>query len=327
MRYKSDYSIAKFWYRIGAIFIDTIILGLIGFILSIFFERNFRMLGEYGVFIGFAISLIYFTLFNSYLLNGQTIGKRIVGIMVIDCHDQLLSLKHSFIRSLILTFPYFCYGVTIPGIDENSQIQFVTILFPIILSAGILYYYIFNASNRQSLHDIFAKSYVVNHYEEFETVERKTIKPIINYVYYGFICLLLSLFVFLGVINFSHTPSDELAVLQTKVSLINTTERTYQKPNVLLSLSNYQGQKIMYCNIIIHNSEDYKAPEELIKDEYVRKVVTTILKSYPDINDIGNITINLNSGYNIGIFKKQINVYITKSPSELTKMLRLSKSI
>jgi len=65
MSYKSDYSIAKFWYRIGAIFIDTIILGFIGFILSILFERNFRMLGEYGVFVGFAISLIYFTLFNS----------------------------------------------------------------------------------------------------------------------------------------------------------------------------------------------------------------------------------------------------------------------
>jgi len=32
MRYKSDYSIAKFWYRIGAFFIDSIVLGIIGFI-------------------------------------------------------------------------------------------------------------------------------------------------------------------------------------------------------------------------------------------------------------------------------------------------------
>lgn len=323
MGYKSDYAIAKFWYRIGAILIDIIILGFIGFILSLFFEKYFRMFGEYGVFVGFAISLIYFTLFNSYLLNGQTIGKRIIGIMVIDCHDQLLSLKHSFTRSFILTFPYFCYGVTIPGIDRNSQIQFITILLPLILSTGILYYYIFNISNRQSLHDFFVKSYVVEYYKEFEKVDREEVKPIINYTYYGFICLLLSLFLFLEIINYPHKASDELVGLQTKVNLIKPTERTYQNPNVSLSINNYQTQKIMYCNIIVYNSEDYKTPEELIKNEYVTKVVTTILRSYSDINNIGNITINLNSGYNIGIFKKQINVYITKSPNELDKIFKL----
>jgi uncharacterized RDD family membrane protein YckC len=327
MKYKSDYAIAKFWYRIGAIFIDTIILGLIGFILSLFFENNFRLLGEYGVFVGFFISLIYFTFFNSYLLNGQTIGKRIAGIMVIDYNDQLLSIKDSFIRSLILTFPYFCYGVTIPGIDENSQIQLITILLPLILSTGLLYYYIFNVRTRQSIHDIFVKSYVVEEYEEFEKVDRETVKPIINYVYYGFMCLLLSLFVFQGVINYSQSSSNELKRLQTKVNLIDTNETTYHKPNILLSINNYQSQKIMYCNIIVYNSEDYKTPKDLIENKYVNKGVTTILKSYSDINNIGNITINLNSGYNIGIFKKQINVYITKSPKELDKILNSSKSI
>jgi len=36
MRYKSDYALAKFWHRIGTIFIDIIILGFMGFILSSF---------------------------------------------------------------------------------------------------------------------------------------------------------------------------------------------------------------------------------------------------------------------------------------------------
>jgi len=326
MRYKSDYAIAKFWYRIGAFFIDTIILGIIGFILSLFFENYFRMLGVYGVYVGFIISLIYFTLFNSYLLNGQTIGKKITGIMVVDYRDQLLSIKDSFIRSLILTFPYFCYGVTIPGIDENSQIQIIILLLPIILSVGILYYYIFNVNNRQSLHDILVKSYVVDEYEEFEKVDREIVKPILNYVYYGFICMLVLLFVFLRVIDYSNSTSNELIRLQTRVNLINSNETIYHKPNVLLSINNYQSKNIMYCNIIVYNYVDYKTPKELVKNEYIRKVVTTILKNYSEIKNIDNITINMISGYNIGIFKKQINVYITKKPKELLEIFKSSNS-
>src|ERR1035437_9200118 len=61
---------SKFWNRVGAYFIDILVLGLIGFILGLFFKDAFAQLGNQALLIGFTISLIYFGLGNSKILNG-----------------------------------------------------------------------------------------------------------------------------------------------------------------------------------------------------------------------------------------------------------------
>ena len=69
--------IANFWRRIGALFIDTLILGLVGFLLGLTLESTFVQIGGWGRLIGFVIALVYFGAMNSKLFNGQTIGKKV----------------------------------------------------------------------------------------------------------------------------------------------------------------------------------------------------------------------------------------------------------
>ncbi len=61
--------LSKFWKRIWALLIDTIVLGIFGFILGLIFKNFFISLGGYARIIGWIISLAYFTILNSLFLD------------------------------------------------------------------------------------------------------------------------------------------------------------------------------------------------------------------------------------------------------------------
>ncbi|WP_413701976.1 RDD family protein [Psychromonas sp. KJ10-10] len=62
--------ICGFWRRIGALFIDTLVLGIFGYIVGLFLEDTFVQIGGWGRLIGFAVSISYFGIMNSALSNG-----------------------------------------------------------------------------------------------------------------------------------------------------------------------------------------------------------------------------------------------------------------
>jgi uncharacterized RDD family membrane protein YckC len=76
--------ISGFWRRIGAFFIDSFVLGLFGLSLGIFFETFFVEIGIWGRLIGFSIALMYFGVMNSAISNGQTLGKRVLKLRVVN---------------------------------------------------------------------------------------------------------------------------------------------------------------------------------------------------------------------------------------------------
>jgi uncharacterized RDD family membrane protein YckC len=67
---------AGFWIRFGAVLIDGIGLGIISFALR-------AAIGGAGSAVGVLIALVYYTYFEGSGA-GQTIGKKLVGIRVID---------------------------------------------------------------------------------------------------------------------------------------------------------------------------------------------------------------------------------------------------
>jgi uncharacterized RDD family membrane protein YckC len=66
-----------FWRRFGAAFLDGILLAVISGVLTVIFSRN----AANGL--GTLVSLAYFTYFEGGA-SGQTLGKRALGIRVID---------------------------------------------------------------------------------------------------------------------------------------------------------------------------------------------------------------------------------------------------
>lgn len=133
----------------------------------------------------------YLTLGNSHKFKGQTIGKKILGIKVVDSNGEYLGLIRSFLRSVIpvlLMNSLFIMRYIISEHDNmNSFIYlslcsllFATIYFPLL------------RLNRQTLHDMLVSSQVILKSQTVK-ISRKTdwflistcIIIVLTYLYYA----------------------------------------------------------------------------------------------------------------------------------------------
>jgi uncharacterized RDD family membrane protein YckC len=92
--------IAGFWRRLLAFLIDCLILAIVGLVVGSIFFDAFAALGGWGKLVGFTIALIYFGTLNSTVGKGQTLGKRLVNIKVVNCEGEPISLHRSFLRDM-----------------------------------------------------------------------------------------------------------------------------------------------------------------------------------------------------------------------------------
>lgn len=81
--------------RVAAALFDSAVLGSVGFMLWLYFVRQFMAWGSWGRLLGFAIALLYFGPLNSRLGGGQTIGKRALKIRVTTAAGAGLGLGRS----------------------------------------------------------------------------------------------------------------------------------------------------------------------------------------------------------------------------------------
>lgn len=167
---------AGFWVRLGAFLIDTVILTvisiLINFLLSLFgldimseIEKSnpeiitkfltldtqsqdvqiqiwmeyLQAITESSFFyLLILLKILYFAIFQASSYQA-TIGKRLLGIMIINQYGNPLSFSKSFFRSIFLNFP--------------------TSIINLIFNIGCLM--IFFTKNKQGLHDKIVGSYVI----------------------------------------------------------------------------------------------------------------------------------------------------------------------
>ena len=162
--------ISGFWRRIAALLVDSIILGAVGFGLGLLFESTFVEMGSWGRLVGFGISLAYFGVMNSAIFKGQTIGKKLLKIRVVDASNNSISLGRSFIRYVILGTPFFLNALQFTS--ESLSPLLVYLIYMIVFGGlmAIPYLYLFNGATRQSLHDVLVGTYVVNAASEKQEV-------------------------------------------------------------------------------------------------------------------------------------------------------------
>lgn len=155
-------SIAGFWRRLGAFLLDALLLGAVGLTAGLFLTPQFVQLGPRGRLLGFAVAWLYFSIGNSRLCGGQTLGKKLLKVKVIANDGALLSLPRSLVRFLPLGLPWFLNNAQLP---ESVLLSFWVYLFSILvfgLGLSVIYLYLFNRRSRQSLHDLLVGSYVVS---------------------------------------------------------------------------------------------------------------------------------------------------------------------
>ncbi|MEM7162003.1 MAG: RDD family protein [Bacteroidota bacterium] len=110
---QGPYELAKIWQRTVAFIIDNavIVLCIVPYILLFGEPRSDDSYGVNGLpaFFLFVILFLYWPLLEG--LYGQTLGKRILKIKVIDDSNKPVSLSQAFLRFLIGLIDYSCLYV------------------------------------------------------------------------------------------------------------------------------------------------------------------------------------------------------------------------
>src|SRR5580765_1944730 len=83
--------IAGFWRRIAAFALDGAALGALGLGLGALWFDRLASLGAGGRFLGAAIALVYLSLLNGRIGQGQTVGKRLLKVRVVDSNGEAVS--------------------------------------------------------------------------------------------------------------------------------------------------------------------------------------------------------------------------------------------
>lgn len=302
--------LSKFWSRIWALLIDSLILGVFGYILGLIFNNFFISLGENAKLIGWFISLAYFSFLNSNLHNGQTFGKKMMSIQVVDINGNPVSLKTSFIRALVYTTPFFLNGFKIPGSHTFSIISIIQGMIIFTVGLGIIVFYIFNKETRQSLHDILAKTYVVQEYRNNEVSFMPAIKKLPIYITGGIFLIVIATSIY--TLN-SNTQLQKLVPVYEEILDQDHISNASITMNYNL-LDNSENKRLAYT-IFIKVDENLKSEDNFennTNNPELRKAVETFINSnvYENENDILNIVVS--SGFNIGIASQNYSFSLSK---------------
>ncbi|PKF74166.1 RDD family protein [Chryseobacterium sp. PMSZPI] len=303
--------LSKFWTRIWALLLDSILLGIFGFILGFFFQNYFISLGENAKLIGWSISLIYFSVLNSNINQGQTFGKKLMGIQVVDSNGNFIYLKTSIIRALILTAPFFLNGYKISGTSSFSVVAFVQSIIIFALGIGSIIFYILNKQTRQSIHDLIAKTYVVQDYRSSTITVMPKVGKLPFYILGGIFAIIICSSIYSYT---SNSTIKKLIPLYEKLSQQKNISNASIVMNYPPMTDNTGTQRNIYTVVIKtkKNLKDINQPAYSIKNKELQETVKTFIESHVYDSDNDILSVSVNSGYDIGISKSNYELNISQ---------------
>ena len=312
--------LANFFIRILAYVLDQFILGIVGLIVVVIFyfiSKDFLIqIGQLGRLIGLVIAMAYFGILNSRIGNGQTLGKKIFKIKVVDKEGKLITLWRSGLRSLILIIPIFLNGINfdISFIEKQNILYILVGLIFITLtsiSMGLVYFYIFNGQTRQAIHDLISGTFVVKR-DIKDWQEFKPVKKFHYYVYCGLLLLILIGSVVL-VLRFKPVLGDMYTIAKKirtqKGYKIISMGKTFT--NFSSSSNNWKKVKVTKFTI-----EVKRFNTNISEYDIAYEIVQTILREYPGVNELNNITVLVSTGYDIGILKGNSYINFSGTPND-----------
>lgn len=299
--------ICGFWRRIGALLIDSLILGVFGYILGLFFGGFFTQLWPWGVLVGFVISITYFGFMNSCLCNGQTLGKIILSIKVVNGLNETISLPKSILRYSFLAIPFTLNGI---HIQENSFLAYPISIIYFGGSFSIFYLYIFNRVSRQSLHDIVVGTYVINSKEQKQNLG-EVWRP--HYVIVFSIFILSAFLPLLGSSLAESVPFEEL----------KATQKQLHNNDFVRFASVLEGATIVNSSDKGTSTTTYIRTQAFLNENEIENIALaktlaeTIIRTYQDSKTKDVIKVTLTYGYDIGIWSQWHNYSHVFNPSEV----------
>lgn len=304
--------ISGFWRRIGALFIDGLILGAVGFVLGLLLESTFVEIGDWGRLIGFSISLVYFGVMNSVVSNGQTLGKKALNIKVVNSSNDTISISKSFARYTVFAIPFTLNGI---HITNEALLSYLMYPFSFLIFGGlfaIIYLYVFNRVTRQSLHDLIFGTYVVNSEADHQTVGVIWKPHLLVVVILFVVSIILPIYT-------SQQANDESFedLMSTQKTINSLSAVTYASvtsgSSIFASTSeDSQTKTTTYVNVQAFISEDNVADEAL-----ARNLGEVVVNTYSESINKDVIKVTLTYGYDIGIWSQWFSQTHAFAPTDL----------
>lgn len=311
---ESDHrAISGFWRRVLALIIDGLLLGLAGFTCGVLLFDPLAQLGGWGRLVGFIIALIYFGILNSAMGKGQTVGKRLMKIEVVDRAGRHISLARSLLRYTILGTPFFLNGVLIPPSVMMSPVGSLIGFIIFGLGGAIIYLYIFNRRTRQSLHDLLAGTFVT------KTAPAGDVTGSIWRPHLVVVGIWLVAVIGLSVAMESLSQKGVFPGLFNVQQAIQESGKVHVATvNVGKIWQNVGGSRSEAT--YFHSRAIWKQrPED--NEAAARSIASIILLTYPDIEDIDMLTVSIAYGYDIGIARAwEVNTF-SHAPNAWQRML------
>lgn len=271
--------------RIFAFIIDLIILGTTCTVLGKYLITYFSGTPFIFHLIGTFICLFYFSIFNSNILDGKTIGKMICSLQVTNLSNQPITFLRAFSRSCIFAIP-LCFTGYLQSLSQQSL--GLSILKALLISILIINFYliIFNRKTSQSLHDILSNTQVQNPKNYFVA------KPPIWKTHY-IVSIVLLVIIFINSI-WLHSKTDSVDI--EKLGLSRSIQ-SLSIENRYLSL----GETISQNNILIFNVDTH---QELNDRDFISQQIMALKSAHPKLFKENKINqIQLNSSYQFGLAK------------------------
>jgi uncharacterized RDD family membrane protein YckC len=299
-------TISGFWRRFGASCLDSFVLGVVGVVLGYAFFDSFAHWGAWARLVGYVIAVAYLTWGNGVLGKGQTVGKRMLHIEVVDVNRRHISVGRAAVRALVLATPFFLNGVTTTSF---SVITIVVFLLCPVLGGSIVYLAAFNRRTRQSVHDLVTGSYVVH--------AGMSAAPRPERIWRGHFVVLSAiavLFIGAAVALQVVVPKTFLSrLLATREALLATGKFHDAGVYVGTNYSSFNGVKrqasFMQVTVISKTRPtDYVATAD--------EVAKLVLASDPEAGQKDALVVMIRYGYDIGIARGWLAWHSTLSPTQ-----------
>ena len=284
--------------RLFAFLIDALIIGVFGWMIGWSFEDAILQLGNFGRAVGAVVVLLYFGICNSKLMNGQTLGKMLLNIRVVDKNSNYISVAKAILRALPFALYILLNGMPV---SDSSDLYPSLILGTILFSIPVLeiYFAIANNKSLQSLHDMIAKTYVVSVKSE-GSIDFTNNKAIL---YAGFaLPILILAVVFAG----SSAVSNKLIYVKDMQKIVSVASQELPISSITMyrnktETTNFDGETTQTKLIQVTATKINKDENDTLLAVKIAKI---IFDSGFAFEEDENLFIAITYGYDIGIASK-----------------------
>jgi uncharacterized RDD family membrane protein YckC len=298
--------------KLFAFIIDSLILGVFAFLLSIPFYNIFFSLGYTGWWVGMIISLLYFSFLQAFF-KGQTIGAKILRISLVNNKGNFITLGQALKRNfiLLLAINYSNILGLIP-LSTNIFIQgFISaIMFSFV--AVELVYILFHPQHR-GIHDLVSGVYSIK-VKQFKLLtkleKQKYFKSKVNnykskkisFIVIGLICVALFVLSIINPFNIGIFKGTEQFI-----NAMNADEGIITSGYTISTFHSWSGNQTNTTLLI--TAEVNK--DTFFDDERINNLTTQLEKQakkyYLNKHKVDDIQVRFTTGYSIGIGTVNLN--------------------